>query len=55
MSCPEQLKAEHQDIHQRIFEIARRNKLSNDDIEPIPDGIYDTEKYLDSKQKSCGY
>lgn len=51
MSTPKHLKAIQTDIHKRIFEIAKLNNLSTDDIEPVPDGIYDIEKYLCSSPK----
>ena len=38
-------------IEQSIYELAKKLGLSNDKIEPITDGIYSAEKYLNSNPK----
>jgi len=38
-------------LENKIYEIAKTNGLSNDEIEPITDGVYDAGKYLASARK----
>ena len=44
----EVLKKEQEKIIQDIYALAQSNGLSNDNIEPIADGVNDIEAYLDS-------
>ena len=43
---PIELKQVQQTLENEIYSYAKSLSLSNDNIEPIPDGVYDAERYL---------
>ena len=47
----EELKKAQADIENEIIQCAISNGLTTEDIEPIPDGIYDAKKYLSSPKR----
>lgn len=48
---PEELKLAQEKIEKEIFSLSEMNNLSNDEIEPIPDGIYSAELYLSAPKQ----
>ena len=42
----ESLMVAQAEIEQKIKQCAQNNNLNSSEVEPIPDGIYDAEKYL---------
>ena len=42
----EKLQLSQEKIIEKIYSFAKENKLSNDNVEPIPDGVYSAELYL---------
>lgn len=44
----ERLKAAQEGLHREIYTLAKSAGLSNDEVEPIVDGVYDMAAYLSS-------
>ncbi len=45
-----ELKCAQESLEKEIYDLAKNEKLANDDVDPITDGVYDSAKYLAAKR-----
>ena len=48
---PDKIRSGQELINSKIFERAEKLELSNDDLEPLPDGVYNIEGYCKSSPR----
>lgn len=48
---PDKIRSGQELIKSKIFELAKKLELSNDDLEPLPDGVADIEGYCKSSPR----
>ena len=51
MISAEELTKAQVEIHNKIEILAKENGLTNESVEPIPDGVYDADKYLSTSPR----